>query len=183
MARFFRAALVLLIGSSATASYMIWHDAHQHARAPAPSTDTPASVATESPNTAQPDDVVRVEIAATPAEAKIYLDDTAIPNPFRGHRPKDRAPHEVRVTAVGFAPKVTQVKLTQDLSTDIALTPAPRYVPKPVARPAPAAAKKTDRPPTVPTPAATTKPTGPGDVLQGPAKKADVQIDVINPWQ
>jgi serine/threonine protein kinase len=65
---------------------------------------------------------VEISVSANPAEAKIFLDDKALPgNPARAVMPKDGATHRVRIEAPGYATKVDNVTFERDRSMDIAL--------------------------------------------------------------
>src|SRR5207302_1580363 len=100
------AVLGALVVCSATASALIWR-AHRDAPVTAPSPTpgaTQAQAATTASSPAPPAsaalaDVVRIELAASPAEARILLDGSDVGNPYRARLPKDTRSHTVRVTA------------------------------------------------------------------------------------
>jgi hypothetical protein len=65
---------------------------------------------------------VEISVAATPAEAKIFLDDKALAgNPAKAQVPKDGAVHQVRIEASGYASKVDSITFERDRSMDVAL--------------------------------------------------------------
>jgi hypothetical protein len=187
----------LLVVCSLIASFFVWRNMRSAPKVAAPA-DSIAAVAPA----AQPSDApatsaalskdIGVDLAATPSTAKIFLDDVEVTNPFRGRRLVDAGSHTLRVTATGYAARVIRVQFTQDLSFDVALTPAPTWVPAPYRAPskpaAPATAKAEPRAAPIETapPAAAPpqpKPNQPGDSLQAPARKSPATLDTGNPWK
>jgi serine/threonine-protein kinase len=188
----------VLLVCSAMASIIVWRTMRREPHIGAPA-DSIVAVAPPPPSdpapssSAVPSRDVRVELAATPSTAKIFLDDAEVANPFRGRRLTDTAIHNVRVVAPGFTTRVMRVSFAQDLSSDIALTPAPAYVSVPYRPPPkqtpPAQAKQearaavTETPPPPP-PAQPKPPSQPGDNLQTPQRKGSpAALDTTNPWK
>jgi hypothetical protein len=68
--------------------------------------------ATPAPSSAGPR-MVHVTIEATPAGARLYLDDVLLSgNPFEGDLPSDPGQHSLRAESPGFAPQTRTVALT-----------------------------------------------------------------------
>jgi serine/threonine-protein kinase len=192
------AVSAVLVVCSLVASFFVWRSVRSAPKVAAPA-DSIAAVApvaqpSDAPATSgAPSKDIGVELAATPPTAKIFLDDVEVPNPFRGRRLVDTGNHTLRVSASGYAARVIRVQFTQDLSFDVALTPAPTWVPTPYrapskpAAPAPAKAEPRATPiETAPPPAAPPqpKPNQPGDSLQAPARKSSpATLDTGNPWK
>jgi serine/threonine-protein kinase len=191
------AVSAVLLLCSGVATFFVWRSMKTQTRATAPADSIVAAATVPTPSaapsaSAAAGNEVRVELAATPSTAKIFLDDVEVPNPFRGRRPSDTVNHNVRVTAPGYTTRAMRVAFAQDLSFDIALTPAPAYVPtpwRPATKPSPPASAKvepraapvetTPPPPPPPQP----KQAQPGDNLQAPPRKNPATLDTSNPWK
>jgi len=132
----------------------------------------PAAAAAPEPTAA----ITRVSVAlkASPAEAKLYLDDQPLSaNPTTKLLLVDGKAHVLRAEAPGFAKATSEFSPTQDTTVELSLTPVerssrtsdapsgPRYVVRagrPVAGPAPAAAPVTTPVTAAPAVAAPAKP-------------------------
>jgi eukaryotic-like serine/threonine-protein kinase len=69
---------------------------------------------------------VKLRLAASPPEARMFLDEAQLPsNPFEGTLPRDGARHRVRVEAEGFVSRVEDVTLDHDWTLDLELAGAP----------------------------------------------------------
>ncbi len=89
------------------------------ARAPA-AAPAPGSAAATAPSAPAAASEVTLSLAATPPEAKLYLDDAPLgANPFKKKVPRDGLPHSVRAEAKGYATR--SLALTFDSDKDIAL--------------------------------------------------------------
>ncbi|MGH7329922.1 MAG: PEGA domain-containing protein, partial [Polyangiaceae bacterium] len=82
-----------------------------------------ADSASAKPTTDQGPGIVQVSINATPAEARIYLDDVALQgNPATNSFPRDGANHTLRIEAPGYEKKTQFVMFnTKSISIDVAL--------------------------------------------------------------
>ncbi len=79
--------------------------------APAPPAPA-ASVATE----------IEISIAASPPEARLFLDDRPLDrNPFKGNLPADASPHQLRVEARGYATQSKSIALDRNVVLELAL--------------------------------------------------------------
>lgn len=73
---------------------------------------------------AEPAGAVSVAISAAPAEARIFLDDTALStNPFKGTLPRSAQARKLRVVADGFVTEERLITLDRDLQLELALKP------------------------------------------------------------
>ena len=100
------------------------HDAGgaQPAAVDKPVDPKPAVAAVEAPATVNR---VSVTFQASPTEAKLYLDDVALPsNPASKVLPADGKTHVLRAEAPGFSSGRTEFSPTQDTTLDLSLTPA-----------------------------------------------------------
>ncbi|MBI5491067.1 MAG: protein kinase [Deltaproteobacteria bacterium] len=69
-------------------------------------------------------DAVRLRVSATPADAKIYLDDVELPgNPASARFRKDGLTHKLRVAAPGFSEQTRFVEFSADVEEAFALQP------------------------------------------------------------
>ncbi|HSN96792.1 MAG TPA: protein kinase, partial [Candidatus Nanopelagicales bacterium] len=105
------------------------------AAAASPSTQQTASAPTGSPRT------IEVRISASPASAKIYLDDVELDsNPFTGRFPADGLRHLVRVVASGRATQKEFANFEHDVTLEFDLekrtSATVSYRPRPAADPA-----------------------------------------------
>ncbi len=66
---------------------------------------------------------VALAIEARPASASIWLDDELVPNPYTAERPRDTAPHRLRVAAPGYVTEEVEVRLDADVRVSRSLTP------------------------------------------------------------
>ncbi len=67
---------------------------------------------------------VRLSFEATPARARLFLDDEPLDgNPFHGNRPRDAERHVLRVDAPGYRSRTIPVELTGPVDTRIDLEP------------------------------------------------------------
>lgn len=163
--------------------------------APVPSS-TPAGAAKDSAT-------VQLSVAASPAHAQLYLDNTLLPtNPFRGPVMKDQAMHSLRAEAVGFAPASVSIRLDRDVENMLALSSlpprpepalanpaAPRQIAPPVSRlpRLPARAPKetsagVSAKPTTPAPSPDVAGKDPLPKSKAPATPA-VRLDDSDPWR
>ncbi len=123
-------------------------------RDPAASTRLPAPAATPAATTvvapSPPPAVAQIEIsiAASPPEARIFLDDRPLErNPFKGTLPVDAGPHQLRIEARGHATQSKSITLDRNLVLELALQKdagaekLPGRLPSPAPAAAPAAAK------------------------------------------
>ncbi len=73
---------------------------------------------------AEPASAVSVMISAAPAEARIFLDETALAtNPFKGTLPRGAQARKLRVVAEGFVTEERLITLDRDLQLELALKP------------------------------------------------------------
>jgi serine/threonine-protein kinase len=93
--------------------------------APAPATASTAAAvvpSTAPTPTATAAATIEISVSANPPEAKIFLDDKALPgNPAKTTMPKDGVAHRVRIEAAGYTTKVDSITFERDRSMDIAL--------------------------------------------------------------
>jgi serine/threonine-protein kinase len=86
----------------------------------APAVAAPGAAATAAPATTA--EVVAVSLSATPPEAKLFLDDTALPtNPFAAKLARDSLLHRVRAEAPGHVAKSTGIVLDRDVAVVVTL--------------------------------------------------------------
>lgn len=132
------AAAVLLGGVVAGASLFaalrgLLAPAQDAAAVPAPQ----ASAAAPAP----PRALVELRIEVTPPDARIFLDDVAVPsNPFAAKFPRDGTGHRIRAEAAGYTPDARLVVFDRDVRVEIALSP----VTTPGDSPAPSTAAVTE---------------------------------------
>ena len=108
---------------------------------------------------------VEISVAATPAEAKIFLDDEPLAgNPAKAHVTKDNATHHVRIEAAGYTSKVDTVTFERDRSLDVALV-----------KDASASDKQVHHP--------VGGPVVPADDMARPPTKKQRALDTSNPYQ
>jgi eukaryotic-like serine/threonine-protein kinase len=136
---------------------------------------------------------VAVRIAATPPEAKLFLDDQPLKgNPYEGKLPRDAGAHVLRVEAPGFQTKVQAVSLAADVAADVELGRTPksaevRDVPRtgggrPTGR---VGAVRVPPPPTVEAPPAPAPPPAQTSSIVLPKQPGvrPVVIDTTDPWK
>jgi len=138
--------------------------------------------------TAATQDSARLTVEATPAHARIFVDDAEMAsNPFQAIYPRGQ-PHTIRVVAPGFSPRSERVELTDNVTLKIGLeASSPQASVAGVEAPAPSssgprlALKNTWTPAATPTPA----PSG-GPVAVAPAaagdKPAPRSVHTDNPY-
>jgi serine/threonine protein kinase len=103
------------------------------AASPPPSATLPTPTISQSKEHAP----VRVSFEATPARAKLFLDDQPLEsNPFRGTRPRDAERHVLRIEAPGYRPQTMTIDLTGPVESKVALEPLAAVSPKTATRPA-----------------------------------------------
>jgi hypothetical protein len=91
-----------------------------------PPNPTPVAQAVPVGETEPAADAIRLSVAATPAEAKIFVDGVEAPsNPVSLRFRKDGLTHTLRLTAPGFAEKTRMVEFNGDITLDIALAASP----------------------------------------------------------
>jgi serine/threonine-protein kinase len=67
---------------------------------------------------------IALNLRALPRDARLYLDGELLEsNPFAGVFPADSEPHQLRIEANGFVTRSQTIKLDQDSTLDLALTP------------------------------------------------------------
>lgn len=76
-------------------------------------------------------DLVRLEITAAPAHARIYMGGREVSNPLKVPYPKSSARQELQFVAEGFETQTQWVSLDRDLSMFIGLAPLPSASPPP----------------------------------------------------
>jgi serine/threonine-protein kinase len=87
--------------------------------------------------------VTHAVVVASPPSARIYLDDTAVPNPYLADHLADGTAHRLRVEAPGYETKARVVTFAGDVQLELELVPQPvsppptRSVPARVERPQP----------------------------------------------
>lgn len=70
------------------------------------------------------DQSVELSVSATPAQARLFLDNRPLPsNPYKGQLSKDNANHLVRAEAVGYRTATLNVRLDRNTENMIVLTP------------------------------------------------------------
>ena len=83
---------------------------------------SPSASAASAASSAEAPSTVTVQIAATPPEARIFLDDVALAtNPFKGTMPKSSQARKLRVQAEGFAPEERLLTLDRDVQIELSL--------------------------------------------------------------
>ncbi|MBK8257688.1 MAG: serine/threonine protein kinase [Polyangiaceae bacterium] len=98
----------------------------------ATTTATAAPSASTDPNAG----MVEIRISVRPENAKLFLDDAALPtNPFVGRFKRDDRPHALRVEAEGFANATRTLSYGSDQFIEIALDKAEPTKDKPTATP------------------------------------------------
>jgi eukaryotic-like serine/threonine-protein kinase len=106
---------------------------------------SPAVVATSAPSPQSPpvlpsaavsDVEVTVHLSASPANAKLYLDDAMLDaNPYSKSMPADRAPHKLRAEAPGYTPETAVITFAQNADVSLTLERAqPSHAPSARAR-------------------------------------------------
>jgi serine/threonine-protein kinase len=102
---------------------------------------------------------VEITVAANPSDAKVFLDDQALPgNPAKAQVPKDGTAHQVRVEAPGYASRTDRITFERDRAIDVTLvkdvgnadkqpSAAASDATTPEAPPTPAAPRRTAPPP------------------------------------
>jgi len=102
-------------------------DSSSHDRVPTPS-ETSAPQAIEPPEIAVPDSgitEVALRLSASPAKAKLYLDDRPLPsNPYFGDVPSDAARHTIRAEATGYRSEEKSLIFKNDTEVTLTLEPA-----------------------------------------------------------
>jgi serine/threonine-protein kinase len=82
----------------------------------------PATADTPTTTPAQPAAVVDVNLSATPAEARLYFDDTALPtNPFFAKMARDGMVHRIHAEAPGYVTASTGILLDRDAAIVLTL--------------------------------------------------------------
>ncbi|APR84855.1 serine/threonine protein kinase [Minicystis rosea] len=154
----------LALGAGALLALGIW----QVTKAPAPVAAAASATVADKPTSAPQLAEVEISITATPAEAKLYLDDKPLPgNPWKGKLAKDGASHPLRIEAPGFTTRTDVLTLERDRSMEVVLVKEPA-VDKPARHTGPAAA-----PPPPP----------PEDLGRPNPKKPQRTLDTSNPYQ
>jgi serine/threonine-protein kinase len=110
------AAGALALGALASAGGIWWLAVNRVPAAPA----RPAVSATATASAAVPAQI-DINISALPPEAKIFLDDKPVGNPYRSKLPRDKATHQIRIEAKGFLPVTTPVSLEDNVYMSLAL--------------------------------------------------------------
>ena len=109
-------------------------------RAQATETETetePRAAPAPAPAPAPQPRLIELRVAATPASAKIFLDDVEVPsNPFAAKFPRDGTGHRIRAEADGYAPEARLVVFDADVRLDLALGHAETAPASPALRPA-----------------------------------------------
>ncbi|MBI5501903.1 MAG: serine/threonine protein kinase [Deltaproteobacteria bacterium] len=145
--------------------------------APSPTADPPPPNAAVPVTADQPAaDAVQLRVAATPADAKIYLDDVELPgNPASARFRKDGLMHKLRVAAPGFSEQTRFVEFTADVEEAFALQPPPTTTdagPATDGNPAAPGSTQPSRPPVRPRDAGS-GPTAAAADARGPSTAAD----------
>jgi serine/threonine-protein kinase len=140
----------------------------------APPPETPAAALCE------------VKLKASPAEARLFLDDAPLPsNPFSSRFPRDGAAHRLRVEAPGYATRNELISFDKpEITLEISLATEPRAQAEPAeARPEP---RVTSRPqPQAAGKGAPPRPTQDDDPALPPPKVKKTnkrQLDGDDPW-
>ncbi len=96
-----------------------------------------------SPSRPETLETVSVRLQASPAEATIFVDGTAVPNPYVGSLPRGKGKHSLRVEADGYVTKTEDLVAERDITETLTLerTVAKKPVEKAVWRPAAAPAR------------------------------------------
>jgi serine/threonine-protein kinase len=85
-------------------------------------TATPAATTVVAPSPAPVVAQIEISIAASPPEARIFLDGRPLEhNPFKGNLPVDAGPHQLRIEARGHATQSKSIALDRNLVLDLAL--------------------------------------------------------------
>ncbi|HEY4015518.1 MAG TPA: protein kinase [Polyangiaceae bacterium] len=75
--------------------------------------------------------VTHAVVVASPASARIYLDDAPVPNPYLADHFADEAAHRLRVEAPGYETKTRVVTFAGDIQLELELIPQPALPPAP----------------------------------------------------
>jgi serine/threonine-protein kinase len=143
--------------------------------------DLVPSAAAASPGPAGAVTSVSVSLRASPATARLILDNVPLPaNPYQATRPADGAPHELRIEAPGYATRTEKIRLDRDVLLELALDRDPGAG-RPVAgRVAGAAAAKTAEPAANTTPTPESKPETRPEAKPAKPKR---DIDLNDPYK
>jgi eukaryotic-like serine/threonine-protein kinase len=137
---------------------------------PTAAPDETAKVATSAaPPPAPAPALVELNITVTPAEAKIFLDDKPLTNPFKGKLTSDAGNHHLRVEARGFVTQNRPVSLERAVEIELVLQKDPTAVEKAVSPPAPSVRPIQRNPPTE-------------GALRKPGVNSERTIDTSNPY-
>jgi len=118
------AAGALLVGLGGAGATFLARRSTEHAP---PAADPPAAATVVAPTAARPVEEVVVDVSATPASARIFVDGKPMSaNPSRLRIPRAATTHEVRAEADGHEPRTVVITFDRDRSVDLALAPKKR---------------------------------------------------------
>jgi serine/threonine-protein kinase len=129
-----------------------------------------------------------VKLKASPAEARLFLDDAPLPsNPFSSRFPRDGAAHRLRVEAPGHTTRHELISFDKpEVSLEIPLAAEPRAQAEPAeARPDPRVSSRPQPPPQAAGKGAAPRPTQDDDPTLPPPKVKKTnkrQLDGDDPW-
>ncbi|MEO5726594.1 MAG: serine/threonine-protein kinase [Byssovorax sp.] len=127
---------------------------------------TPAATTVVAPSPPPAVAQIEISIAASPPEARIFLDDRPLErNPFKGTLPVDAGPHQLRIEARGHATQSKSITLDRNLVLELALQKDVGAEKLPGRLPAPASAPAADN-----------------DAMTRPGVKPRRTLDTSNPY-
>jgi hypothetical protein len=89
------------------------------ARSPALAAPQPATSVTPAAPVSR---TIELQVAATPAQARFFLDEVPLAgNPFRGDFPRDASVHHIRIEAPGFVTMTQTLSLDRDRGLEVVL--------------------------------------------------------------
>ncbi|MFS8067201.1 MAG: serine/threonine-protein kinase, partial [Byssovorax sp.] len=129
-------------------------------------TATPAATTVVAPSPPPVVAQIEISIAASPPEARIFLDDRPLErNPFKGTLPVDAGPHQLRIEARGHVTQSKSITLDRSLVLELALQKGAGAEKLPGRLPSPAPATAADN-----------------DAMTRPGVKPRRTLDTSNPY-
>jgi len=145
-----------------------------------------SAVVAEAPPTpaAPPVASITVTLRAFPARAVLFLDDgPALPNPYQLTMPPDSAPHQLRISAPGYAERTEELRLDSSKEIQLALSPvAPTGARLPHVKPKAEPSPRVTGPNAGPQGTQATQPTQPAGDLPKVVTKRPRILDPDNPF-
>ncbi|MFO0755825.1 MAG: serine/threonine-protein kinase [Byssovorax sp.] len=161
----------MMIGALAVAAVAligVWQLSSKAPAAGAPLPPPPVTATASAPA------AVTLKLAATPPEAKLFLDDKPLEsNPWKGSLPVDAKMHKLRIEAPGYLTRVEDIEIDRDRAMELSLTPDAKPTSDPKTATAPAV-----NTPRFAAPAGNTDVTPPTNGKRKPRK-----LDETNPFE